>query len=103
LLSALGVPWKTVRDDYLLSNKYRKEEVVRRIDELKKLARTNHDITDHEQNDRNIDAFYILQAEYIDAALDEAVKNYGSMENFIRDGLGISDEEVARLKSALLE
>jgi protein-tyrosine phosphatase len=103
LLSALGVPWETIREDYLLSNKYRKEEVEKRIGELKKLARTNPDITDHEQNDKNIEAFYILQGAYVDAALDEAVKQYGSMENFIKEGLGISDNEVERLKAALLE
>ena len=34
LLSALGVPWETVRKDYLLSNTYRAKEVNRRINEL---------------------------------------------------------------------
>jgi protein-tyrosine phosphatase len=103
LLSALGVPWDTIREDYLLSNVYRKDEISKRVEELKKLARSNPDITDHEQNDKNIEAFYILQGSYVDAALDEAVKQFGSMENYIREGLGISDEEVAMLKEQLLE
>ena len=30
LLSALGVPWETVREDYLLSNTYRQEEIEHR-------------------------------------------------------------------------
>jgi len=50
-----------------------------------------------------MDAFYILQGAYIDAALEQAVEDYGSMEVYIREGLGISDEEVAQLRSALLE
>jgi protein-tyrosine phosphatase len=103
LLSALGVPWDTIREDYLLSNKYRKDEISRRLKELKELARSNPEITDHEQNDKNIEAFYVLQGSYVDAALDEAVKQYGSMENYIRDGLGISDEVIAMLKDQLLE
>jgi len=35
LLSALGVPWETVRDDYLLSNTYRKAEVEKRLSALR--------------------------------------------------------------------
>jgi protein-tyrosine phosphatase len=38
LLSALGVPWETVPEDYLLSNKYRVEEVNRRNSDLRLLA-----------------------------------------------------------------
>jgi len=102
ILSALGVPWETIRQDYLLSNKFRQDEVAIRINELKELARTNPQIKDHEQNDKNIEAFYILQGRYLDAALDEVVINFGSMDNYIRDGLGITDEEVAQLKSKLL-
>ena len=34
LLSALGVPWDTVREGYLLSNKYRHEEVGKRLAQL---------------------------------------------------------------------
>lgn len=45
----------------------------------------------------------VLEAEYIDASLDEAVKQYGSMDNYIREGLGISDQEVAVLRDQLLE
>ncbi len=51
----------------------------------------------------NANAFYVLQGDYIDASLDEAVKRYGSMAEYIREGLGVSDEEVERLRSALLE
>lgn len=31
------------------------------------------------------------------------MKQYGSMENYIREGLGISDKEVAKLRDQLLE
>jgi len=50
-----------------------------------------------------LDAFYILDASYIDAALEQAVADCGSMEAYIRDGLGITDEELERLRSQLLE
>ncbi len=50
----------------------------------------------------NVEAFFILQGFYIDGTLERAVEAYGSMEGYIRDGLGVSDEEIARLRAQLL-
>ena len=49
-----------------------------------------------------MEAFYILQGTYIDAAHEWAIDEYGSMEAYIRDGLGFSDLEVERLRQQLL-
>ena len=103
LLSALGVPWETVREDYLLSNTYRQEEIDQRLAQLRDLHAQNTGVSPEEVDTTNMDAFYILDGAYIDAALEQAVEDYGSMEAFIRDGLGISDEEVEQLRSGLLE
>ena len=103
LLSALGVPWETIREDYLLSNKYRKKEVDRRVKELQLLAADTLLVEPEQVDMTNIKAFYILQPEYIDASLDEVIKQYGSMENYIRKGLGITDTELANLREQLLE
>ena len=103
LLTILGVPWETIREDYLLSNLSRKEEVDHRLVQLRKLSAKNQGITPDEVDMTNTNAFYILEAEYIDAALDEAIKKYGSMDNYIKEGLGITDEEIQKLKDALLE
>ena len=104
LLAALGVPWETVREDYLLSNTYRQEEIDHRLAQLRDLHAENTGVATPEEVDTtNMDAFYILQPAYIDAALQQAVEDYGSMEAYIRDGLGISDEEVEQLRSQLLE
>ena len=103
LLSALGVSWETVREDYLLSNTYRKNEIDRRVGELRERAAKTLNIEPEDVDMTNIKAFYILEAEYIDASLDEAVKRYGSMEAYIRDGMGINDLELLRLREQLLE
>jgi len=103
LLSALGVPWETVREDYLLSNTYRWDEIEHRLTQLRELHAKNTGVAPEDVDTTNMDAFYILQGAYIDAALEQAVKDYGSMEAYIRDGLGISDEEVAQLREQLLE
>jgi len=103
LLIILGVPWETIREDYILSNTYRKEEVDYRLKQLRELAAKNQGINPDEVDMTNTNAFYILETEYIDAALDEAVKNYGSLENYIKEGLGLSKEEIQKLKDELLE
>jgi protein-tyrosine phosphatase len=103
LLSALGVPWETVREDYLLSNTYRQEEIDHRLAQLRDLHAQNTGVAPEDVDTTNMEAFYILQASYIDAALEQAVADYGSIESYIRDGLGISDTEVERLRSQLLE
>jgi len=103
LLSALGVPWETVREDYLLSNTYRQEEIDHRLGQLRDLYAESNGIPPDEVDTTNMDAFYVLQPAYIDAALEQAVEDYGSMEAYIRDGLGITDEEVERLRAQLLE
>jgi protein-tyrosine phosphatase len=103
LLSALGVPWKTIREDYLLSNKYRHNEVGPRLEQLKKTYADNRGIPAEEVDTTNMEAFYIIQGEYIDASLEQAIRDYGSMEAYISDGLGISDEEIVKLRSELLE
>ncbi|MDH3814915.1 MAG: tyrosine-protein phosphatase, partial [Acidobacteriota bacterium] len=103
LLSALGVPWETVREDYLLSNTYRQEEIDHRLAQLRDLYAENNGISPDDVDTTNMDAFYILQGAYIDAALEQAVEDYGSMEAFIREGLGLSDEEIEKLQEQLLD
>ncbi|MFB6618357.1 tyrosine-protein phosphatase [Streptomyces sp. NPDC085524] len=39
---------------------------------------------------------------YLEAALDEVETRYGSMEKYVREGLGISDEKVEALRARLI-
>lgn len=103
LLSVLGVPWDTVREDYLLSNRYRKEEVEKRLAQLRDMAAERQGIPPDRVDMTNIRAFYVLEAAYIDATLDEIIKEYGSMDRYVRKGLGLSDAEVQQLRDALLD
>jgi protein-tyrosine phosphatase len=103
LLSALGVPWETVRADYLMSNTTRAVEVEHRLTQLRDLYAENNGLTPEEVDTTNMEAFYVLQASYIDAALEQAVAEFGSMEAYIRDGLGLTDAEVETLRAQLLE
>ena len=103
LLWSLGVPWETVRADYLLSNETRKEEVQKRRGQLRKVAAKHQGVKPENVDMTNIDAFYVLQGHYIDATRDEILKTYGSAENYLRKGLKLSDAEIQKLRDSLLE
>lgn len=102
LLSALGVPWEVIREDYLLSNECRKEEVEKRVQELRQLDAKNRGVPVEEVDPSNIEAFYVLEGSYIDAALEVAIEEFGSMDAYIREGLGITEDELQELKNHLL-
>lgn len=103
ILSALGVPWETVREDYLLSNTCRAGENEKRLGQLSAIAAKNQGIPVEEVDTTNMEAFYILQPSYIDATLDEIHKEYGSIDIYLRQGLELSDEEISQLQNQLLE
>jgi protein-tyrosine phosphatase len=74
-----------------------------RLGQFKEKAAETFLIEPEEVDMTNIEAFYILQPSYIDASLDEAVKKYGSMDNYIRQGLGIDEATIQALRDQLLE
>ena len=103
LLWGLGVPWETVREDYLLSNKYREEEVKTRLAELKHRLANKQGVPPEKVDMKNIEAFYIQKGEYIDASRDEILKEYGSIHNYMTRGLGLSETDICTLKEKMLE
>lgn len=103
LLSALGVPWQTVREDYLLSNVYRADEIEEELERIRRKVASDREIPPNQVDMTNVEAFYYLEGHYIDGTLETAVEEYGSMEAYVRDGLGISDVELERLRAELLE
>ena len=103
LLSALGVPRETIREDYLLSNTCRSAEVEGRLEALRKAAAVTLGVSESEVDMTNIRAFYILEAAYIDAAFDEIEREYGSVENYLSEGLGLTRDDIKRLRDELLD
>jgi protein-tyrosine phosphatase len=104
LLTALGVSWETIRQDYLLSNTARQAEIDQRIGELESQAKTiSMSEEDRAANSKAIRAFYILQPKYINTSKKVAAKKYGSIENYLSKGLGVSEKETATLRQILTE
>ena len=104
VLTALGVPWKTAREDYLLSNETRATEVAPRIEQLEALARGIEMTTEERKaNSEAIRAFYILEADYIDASRAEAERRFDSIEGYLENGLGQSRSNLTQLRELMLE
>jgi len=95
-LLALGVPEETVKEDFLLSNAVLEDYNAARIIE----------IDERIPGDIDEDLFRKIMGvseETIDLSFAEMKSRFGSIDGFIRDGLGIDDATRAKLKNKFLE
>lgn len=101
VLSSLGVPWQTISEDYMLSNEYRLPESQRRIEVLDSVARSNNQVTDKDQNREYIEAFYLLEPEYIEGTKTHILEEYGSFEAYL-ESANVSPETILKVQDNLL-
>ncbi|MCX5201867.1 tyrosine-protein phosphatase [Streptomyces sp. NBC_00237] len=94
LLRALGVPEQTARRDYLASNTIRAAADKKVRDGLKQAGLM--------QNPDLLIPLQEVRDEYLDTALAEVRKRYGSLHGYLRKGLGLDHRAVARLQDRLL-
>jgi protein-tyrosine phosphatase len=93
VLTALGVPYETVRSDYLLSNGAPGMESLRsRLPAP--LAGLPPEV---------IAPVIGVEGDFLDVALAEMRKRYGSVEAFMSKELGIGPDEVTALRQRMLE
>ena len=95
-LIAIGVSKEDAIEDYMKTNEYtadRIEDMISKI-ELMSLYQTDGEI---------LRPLLGVEREYLETALKTAEDQYGSIEKYIREGLEISEEEIQKLKSFLLE
>ncbi|MGI2729891.1 tyrosine-protein phosphatase [Bacillus cytotoxicus] len=96
LLLLLGVPEKTVMEDYLLSNGFR-EQLNQKMMELLGANLQS------EESKAILGAMFEARAEYLQAAIDEMYNKYRNIENYAKNGLGFTNEQLDRMKELLLE
>ena len=92
----LGVPQEAVMREYLLSNEHLGEfraEQLRRFRFLRLLGLSQERIM----------PFLEVRQEYLETALAQVARDWGDVENYAHDGLGLSAEERLRLSKLLLE
>jgi protein-tyrosine phosphatase len=103
VLSALGVPWDTVLEDYLLSNHYRRAENEKMLGMIRGLAVSQGGAFDEESAFRRVEGLLYVKERSLQAAHAEIVARYGSVEGYLVDGLGCSRADLEQLRDELLE
>ena len=92
VLTALGVPYETVREDYLLSNVGLNMDTVHNAISPQ-LALLPADV---------IQPLVGVEGEYLHAAFAQMKADHGSIEAYLEKELGVGPAEIASLKSRML-
>ena len=95
-LIALGVSKEDVIEDYMKTNIFTKDKIDEMIDKIKLMSLYQADA-------EILRPLIGVERIYIETAFKTAEEKYGSLENFIREGLNISDEEIQILRNKFVE
>ena len=95
-LIALGVSREDVIEDYMKTNIFTKNKIDEMIDKIKLMSLYQADA-------EILRPLIGVERIYIETAFKTAEEKYGSLENFIREGLNISDEEIQILRNKFVE
>lgn len=96
VLSALGVDQKSIMDDYLASNKYRRAENEKTIEQIKVATHNNPKAV------KTITAMMAVRKPYLQAAYDTMNKEYGGVNGYLKHGLGLTKADLNQLKTMYL-
>lgn len=96
MLLALGVPRETIMEDYLLSN-----ENQLSIDKLNKGMNGGQEISPEQL--KMFQALTQVHTEYLQAFFDEIDARFGGTEGYLKNGLGLTDEQLSQFKEMYLE
>ena len=96
ILTVLGVPREKIIEDYLLTNTYVSDHVDRKLleTELKTFFRADSD---------NLRKINFVEERYIQAAFDTIDSHWGGMDQYISEGLNLTEEDINKIKDYYLE
>jgi protein-tyrosine phosphatase len=103
VLSALGVAWETVLEDYLLSNYYRKADNDKILGMIRSFAASQAGGEGEQTAFRRVEGLLYVKKQNLQAAHAEILERHGSVEAYLVDGLGCSREDLEQLRNELLE
>jgi len=98
----LGVTEDWVMDDFLLTNEIIASDIQETVETFRKMIIANTGQEPTEEDMENLTNFATMHSEYLQAAIDLVVEEYGSVDNFIRDGIGVTDEQRSAFRAVLL-
>lgn len=103
VLSALGVPWDSVVEDYLLSNHFRKAENDKMLGMIRGFAAAKGGEESEETAFQRVEGLLFVKRQSLQAAHDEILARHGSIEGYLADALGFPSAALERLRDELLE
>ncbi len=98
LLRILGVPMDTIYQDYLLSNKAQEQSYKYEITYALYWVMENKQVASE-----LVRLMGSVEKPWLEAAFAEIDKDYGSFDAYVHDFLGLSEADISKLKSVLLE
>ena len=95
ILAAPGVPEATIRQDYLLTNRYVTAAAAAVVAQAKASgANANTQASLHD--------LWVARGAYLDSALRTVSAHYGSLAHYLSAALDLTDAQVARLRQLYL-
>ncbi|MET4613086.1 protein-tyrosine phosphatase [Rhodococcus sp. PvR044] len=93
LLSIAGVSSQTIMDDYLLTNEYAKDSIAKNTEGLKRAFGDAY---------VNFIPLVTVESSFLQAGLDQVKADYGTVDKYLTDGLGLDQATIGKLKAKLL-
>lgn len=95
LLTILGVDEETIMEDYLMTNIVNEPKAQSYYDMFKEMGRSEAEC----EGIRNV---LLAKRSYMEKARNRILEKYGSMENFLKEGLLLSEEEMNEFRKKML-
>ena len=96
LLAVLGVPKKTIKEDFMRSNHYLDQELQYMIRLLESQTVVNKKMLDR------MNTFYKVKESYIDTVFRTIERKYGDMDRFLRRALYLTPKAIEELREKYL-
>lgn len=96
VLFALGADEDTVMQDFLLTNEVFKDRIADLREKLEKMGCDKSAVNEAQ-------AMAGVKGEYLTAAFEAVKTEYGSIQDYIKNQLGVSDEDIEKLRDMYLE
>lgn len=96
LLCALGVPEKTIREDFMKTNLYLEEEMQHMVRYLETKTIVDSSVMD------KVRLLYKVKGEYLDTVFKTIAQDYGTVQNFMKKALYLTPKAIELLKNKYL-
>ncbi|MBQ6388708.1 MAG: tyrosine-protein phosphatase [Mogibacterium sp.] len=98
VLEMLGVDRETIIQNYLRTNDLIEDDINGMVGMFFKVTGSGDQNTE-----RALRYMFSARREYIDAAYASIERNYGSFREFLIDGLGLTEEDISKMREMYLE